>query len=111
MSKIFTYILAGLFAFGALAIAGLFAYNGYKSNQLTERDIALKEKLVEKQVEQRELEKGKAEQENKARELQKQTEPYIQKVKNLKKSYENVPEKNKNTTSDDDWKYVTEQLN
>lgn len=56
IEKILIYILIAV----AIFVGGVFAYNGYKSNQLLERDIELKERLAEKQLEQKQLEKAKA---------------------------------------------------
>lgn len=48
-------ILIWLAVFLALGIAGLFAYNGYKDNQLAERKLELEEKLALKEAEFRGL--------------------------------------------------------
>lgn len=58
MNKIFLYIIISL----AVAVAGLFAYNGYKSNQLTERKLELEEKIATKEAEYRDLERAEGEQ-------------------------------------------------
>lgn len=50
-----------ILAFFAVTVAGMFAYNGYESNQIAKRDIELREKLTQLQLEQKELDKAKAE--------------------------------------------------